>query len=477
MQELKKKYGLFTCIAMVAGIVIGSGVFFKADDVLNATGGNMWLSISAWLVGGLVMLCLCYTFCVIAAKHPNSPGLMGYADDLIGSKFSYFIGWFWTTIYAPCMVAVVCWISAMYTTTLLDLPDGGYIGAATWTIAIGYMVLLYAINTLAPKVAGKFQVSALVVKLVPLLLMAIIGTIVGLAKGTTMDNFGTVTAEVDGNPFFKAIIACLFAYDGWIIVTSIVPEIKNAKRNVPLGLLIAAIIVVGVYILYFVGMTSSLNVGVLMEAGDVGTQNAFSQIFSSMGGTLLFVFVVVSCLGTANGMMMSSTRSMYSLAQKRMCVGQGTFGHISPHTNVPTNSSVIGLVMSAMWFVVWYFSMTRWDGEFDISELPIVFLYVMFLPIFVAMMIKYKDVHWFNRFVAPIVSIGCVIFLVIALISKHQMYVLWFTVVFVGMQLIGWLLLYYGKKIHGSYCVEESTDQIRDLNDEIANDGGKWIVD
>ncbi|MDR1138841.1 MAG: APC family permease [Clostridiales bacterium] len=453
MTELRKKYGLFTCIAMITGIVIGSGVFFKSGTVLSSTGGNMYLSIAAWLVGGLIMLVLCYTFCVIAGKHPNSPGLMGYADDLIGKKYSYFIGWFWATMYAPVFSAVVSWVSANYTVVLFGLNDDG----AVWMIAMGYMLLLYTLNTLAPKISGKFQVSALVIKLIPLILMAIIGTIVGLVNGTTVDNFGTtVVTEAAENPFFTAIIACLFAYDGWIVVTSIVPEVKNAKKTVPLALLIGAIIIVGVYIVYFIGIASTMpTIDLITGNGNEVIKTAFSKIFSNVGGTLLFVFVIISCLGTANGMTMSSTRSMYALANKRMGIAQDTMGHVTPATNMPANSGLIGLLLSGVWLVVWYFSITRLGGAFDISELPIVFLYAMLVPIFVATMHKHKDLHWFNRFVAPIVSIGCTVFLIIALVYSHKWYVLWFLGVFAVVQIVGIMFMYIGKPQQNDYTEEK----------------------
>ena len=69
--KLEKKYGLITAIAMVVGIVIGSGVFFKAEKVLNATGGNVTLGILAWVIGGVIMISCAYTFAVMATNREN----------------------------------------------------------------------------------------------------------------------------------------------------------------------------------------------------------------------------------------------------------------------------------------------------------------------------------------------------------------------------------------------------------------------
>ena len=76
--ELKKKYGLLTAIAMVVGIVIGSGVFFKAEAVLKATGGNMPLGIAAWGIVGLIMIVCSYTFSIMATKYEKVNGVVDY---------------------------------------------------------------------------------------------------------------------------------------------------------------------------------------------------------------------------------------------------------------------------------------------------------------------------------------------------------------------------------------------------------------
>ena len=98
-----------------------------------------------------------------------------------------------------------------------------------------YMALVYFMNATAPRLAGKFQVSLTVIKLVPILLMAVIGTVAGLRSGLIVENF-TAAAAADAveSPLFAALAATSFAYEGWVIATTINAEIKNAKRNLPL---------------------------------------------------------------------------------------------------------------------------------------------------------------------------------------------------------------------------------------------------
>ena len=84
--KLEKKYGLFTAICMVVGTVIGSGVFFKAQNVLNLTEGNMTLGILAWIIGGLIMVACACTFAVLATKYEKVNGVVDYAEVLVGKK-------------------------------------------------------------------------------------------------------------------------------------------------------------------------------------------------------------------------------------------------------------------------------------------------------------------------------------------------------------------------------------------------------
>ena len=111
---LEKRYGLLTAIAMVVGIVIGSGVFFKAEKVLTATGGNLSLGILAWLLGGLVMILCAYNFALMATKHEKVSGVVDYAEVLVGGRYAYFFAWFAAVIYFPAMTSVVAWVAARY---------------------------------------------------------------------------------------------------------------------------------------------------------------------------------------------------------------------------------------------------------------------------------------------------------------------------------------------------------------------------
>lgn len=437
--KLDKKYGLLTAIAMVIGIVIGSGVFFKAEKVLTATGGNLLLGIIAWIIGGIIMIACAYTFAVMATKYEYVNGVVDYAEAAIGKTYGYYVGWFMAVIYYPTLTSVLAWVSARYTCVLFGFS---ITGGECMTIACLYLIGAFAMNSLSPVLAGKFQVSTTIIKLIPLLLMAVVGTIVGITSGMTVANFTIVVEKVDTfSGLFTAVVATAFAYEGWIIATSINAELKDAKKNLPRALIGGTFAIMLVYILYYIGLAGAVSNETMMAGGEAGAKLAFETVFSSIGGSLIFVFVIISCLGTLNGLMLGCTRGLYSIAVRGRGPKQDVFKQVDNITNMPTNSSVIGLLFCGIWLLFFYGAnlTDSWFGflSFDSSELPIVAIYAMYIPIFIMMIKKETELGAFKRFVMPILSICGCIFMMIAACFAHRMAVVAYLIVFVVIMIIG----------------------------------------
>lgn len=438
--KLNKKYGLSTAIAMVVGIVIGSGVFFKAEAVLKATGGNMPLGIAAWVIVGLIMIICSYSFATMATKYEKVNGVVDYAEMAVGEKYGYYVGWFLVTIYYPTLTSVLAWVSARYTCVLLGWD---ITGGSCMTIACFFLVASYAVNALSPVIAGKFQVTSTVVKLIPLMLMAVVGTVVGLTNGMTASNFShVIDAGVgSGEGLFASVVAVAFAYEGWIIATSINAELRDSKKNLPRALILGALIVVFVYIFYYIGLAGAVTTETLMENGQTGAKLAFQNIFGTVGGSLIFVFVIVSCLGTLNGLMLGCTRGMYSLAIRNRGPQPETFKQVDNITNMPTNSSILGLLFCGFWFLYFYGANLTdpWFGPFcfDTSELPIVTLYAAYIPIMIMFMLREKGFGTLKRVIMPALSVAGCVFMVVAACFAHKMAVVYYLIIFIVIMLIG----------------------------------------
>ena len=463
--KLEKKYGLFTAICMVVGTVIGSGVFFKAQVILQKTEGNMPLGILAWLIGGAIMICCILAFAAMAQKYEKVNGIVDYAEALVGERYGYYIGWFMATIYYPTLTSILAWVSARYTMVFLtscwpNIPllipaaqGGAVVGPECIALTLFYLCMSYAINALSPILAGKFQTSTTVIKFIPLTLMAVVGIIAGLfSPGKLLvSNFAaaTVTGGL-GAPLLASVCATAFAYEGWIISTSINSELKDAKRNLPRALIVGGIIIVATYTLYYLGVAGGATVDVLMAEGATA---AFLNVFGGVFGNILNLFIVISCLGTTNGLMLGCCRGMYSLAARGRGPKPELFGQVDKSSNLPTNSAIIGLLFGAAWILYFYVSnlaglwnnWTMFTGTpnehvimvFDPSELPILTTYAMYLPIFIQWMRKADDQNTVRRYVIPALAIAGSCFMVYASIVGHRWGNLWYLVVFAIIMLIG----------------------------------------
>lgn len=485
MEKLQKKYGLITAICMVVGIVIGSGVFFKAGKVLSNTGGNIGSSLLVVAIVGAIMIICSFVFATLSTKYEKINGVVDYAEAMLGKRYAYYVGWFMTTMYYPIITSTLAWVSAQYTAILfgLDISSAGHIAIATF-----YLIAGYAVNSLSPKIAGKFQVSTTIIKLIPLAIMAIVGTIIGLSNGTTIESFKTSLEGTSGiqNNIFSAVVAFAFAYEGWIIATSINSELKNSKKNLYIALFFGAIIVVGVYMLYFLGLSGVLTPSEIIGSGDELPQKAFTALFNSeVMGTIIMVFVVISCLGTMNGVMLGCCRGMYSLAARNEGPAPKVFSQIDKQTNMPHNSAIIALFLCACWLVQWqlfFFDNAAMGADrislfwcWESDEISIITLYAFYIPIFVTMMIKCKDLHPVKRFVMPGLATACCVFMCYCAYDTYKGHgQIWsYLAVFVIIMFIGFLFSADFKKLlskwtNGKYQYVEFVEN--DVEENEGND-------
>lgn len=444
--QLKKKYGLPTAIAMVVGVVAGSGVFFKAETVLTATGGNVRSGIAAWLLVGLIMIICSNTFAILAARYERASGLVDFAEAEAGPTFSFFLGWFMATVYYPSLNAILAWVTSRYLCMLFGVTDDT--GGMVMLFSAVFLILLFATNALAPYLAGKLQVTTTAIKLIPLICMAVGGTIAGMRSGMLARNIFTSSPPAAENGLLAAVIAVAFAYEGWIVTVSINGELKNARRNMPVALTLGSFIIVLIYMFYYIGLTGAVTTETLMESGQGGAFYAFESIFGAGVGTAVFVLVIVSCISTCNGLSLANCRGLYALAARKHLPAR--FAELDEHSNMPLASSIIGLVLALFWLMHFYGSNNPlpWFPDtfcFDSSELPIITLYAFYIPIFCLMMKKEKELSPITRYVMPGLAIlGCV-FMVAACMIVHRAEMPGYMTIFVIDMLVGLVILSHQK--------------------------------
>lgn len=401
---LEKKYGLLTAIAMVVGVVIGSGVFFKADDVLKMTDGNLLVALLAWVIGAFSMIFGALVFAEFAQRIEKSNGLVDYSEMAYGKRFGYLVGWFNGVLYFAPLSAILSWVAALYSMILLGSENPSN-SPMTWVIAAVYMILAYLVNYFSPILAGKFQVGSTVIKLIPLTLVAVIGSVAGLLNGVTMSNFKAAVGSFGsaGGTLATAVVATAFAYEGWIVAVTINSEIRDSKKNLPRALILGSLLVFLVYVFYFLGIASVLPTSEIIAQGDNAVSLATNQLFGPTASTILTVFVIVSCLGTLNGLVLSCMRIPYSLAIRNQGPLPKWLSQVNPKTHMPTYSALFACAMSFGYVALWYCSINETFGRYiGLDEIPIVMIYGLYIFLYVWYMREFKDLGFVKRFVLPI---------------------------------------------------------------------------
>ncbi len=449
--KLTKKFGLFTAICMVAGIVIGSGIFFKATSVFQNNNGNMLMSILTVLTVGILMTVCAYTFSILAGRYSNVNGIVDYAESTTGKLHAYSVGWFIATVYYPVVASTLAWVSSNYTCALFGIQSDN----VRLLITASYLTGSFLLNILSPKISGKFQVSTTVIKLIPLVIMAIGGTVAGLINGQTIENLTSATANtadtVGGTGFLGAIVAFAFAYEGWIIATCINAELHDAKKNLPRALVIGTFTVIVIYIAYFIGIAGVLSTEEIISAGDGLPKLAFTSLFggNAVFGTVIYVFIIISCLGTMNGVMLACCRGLYCLGARHQGPVPEKTVTLTEKSNMPIFSSLIGFIISAIWMLQWEFGLIRGMLpdiiSFENDELPVITLYAFYIPISINMMIKCKDLHPFKRFVLPSLSICAALFMIYSAFAAYKLQAIYYLIIFALIMLVG-LLFYRDEK-------------------------------
>ena len=257
----KNEYGLFTAIAMIVGIVIGSGIFFKSDNILVATGGSIALGVLVFCIAAIAIIFGSLTISQLASRSSQSGGLIAYAEENYNKSLACAFGWFQTFLYFPTLIAVVSWVAGIYICMLFGVE-----GTLEVQMLIGFAVMafLFVMNTLSAKLGGLFQNASTIIKLIPLALIAIAGLIFGDVSNISLSH----VTSMQSVGWIAAIAPIAFSFDGWVVATSIGHEIKDSKRNLPKALIIAPI-----FILYYIQgpLTTSMQAMNMAKEAMIGT--------------------------------------------------------------------------------------------------------------------------------------------------------------------------------------------------------------
>ena len=425
MTEIKKQYGIWTGIAMVVGIVIGSGVFLKAGGVLKLAGGNLKLSILAWFIGGLIMITSSFCFAVFATKVTKYNGVVDYVEVASNEKIGYSLAWMITSFYYPIVASIVALFAGSYFFKMIGLN----IGLTDWQnflFAFGIITLVVIMNYLSPIIASRFQISATVVKLIPILLIAIGGLFASLIVGNDYGIINAFKNNAEGYElnFGEAVKKTAFAYEGWVCATAINAELKDSKKNLPKALVGGTIAILVFYIVYYVSLSAILGNEANIIQDEKAPIVAFQKMFGTIGGSIFTFFIMISCLGTVNGVTMGCCRGMYTMSCRGQGIAPEKFSKIGKNKNISFLSCIYGYGCILLMLLVWYLAMQNvWIfghlGSMD--EIICAIIYAIYITMYIFIMKNFKELNVVKRFILPGLAIIGSLFFTICGTGLYQL--------------------------------------------------------
>lgn len=425
MTEIKKQYGIWTGIAMVVGIVIGSGVFLKAGGVLKLAGGNLKLSILAWFIGGLIMITSSFCFAVFATKVTKYNGVVDYVEVASNEKIGYSLAWMITSFYYPIVASIVALFAGSYFFKMIGLN----IGLTDWQnflFAFGIITLVVIMNYLSPIIASRFQISATVVKLIPILLIAIGGLFASLIVGNDYGIINAFKNNAEGYElnFGEAVKKTAFAYEGWVCATAINAELKDSKKNLPKALVGGTIAILVFYIVYYVSLSAILGNEANIIQDEKAPIVAFQKMFGTIGGSIFTFFIMFSCLGTVNGVTMGCCRGMYTMSCRGQGIAPEKFSKIGKNKNISFLSCIYGYGCILLMLLVWYLAMHNvWIfghlGSMD--EIICAIIYAIYITMYIFIMKNFKELNVVKRFILPGLAIIGSLFFTICGTGLYQL--------------------------------------------------------
>lgn len=345
--QFKREIGVFGGVSIIGGIMIGSGIFYLGSYVIMRCGMNLGLALICWILGGLISLFggLCYA--ELGAAMPRAGGSIVYLNEAFHPVVGFMSGFTGMLIGGPGTVAAlaIALMTALRDTIGLD-DTGIKISAIVITVVMtGY-------NLIGVKFAAMIQNLSMVAKLIPIFVILVTAlTVGGESPSMSLDSAFAHAASNDTNVLSMmafAIVATLWAYEGWTNLNTVTEEMKEPRRNLPLALIIAIGGVTVLYALFNFAIMRVLPYDTIVskiQAKEVylGTEVA-TRVLGPAGAAIVSAGMIISMFGSLNGFMLAGPRVAYAMSAEGHFFK--IFSYLHPRFRVPSNAIILQCVIS-----------------------------------------------------------------------------------------------------------------------------------
>lgn len=364
--HLKKNLNIWMALSLVVGMVIGSGVFFKATPVAKYS-TSFLLIFLAWFLGGVMSICGALVAAEFSSRYTKTGGLYVYLDKIYGKEISFLFGWMNTLIYTPAILSALSVLFADQVTNFL-----GKTQLIHDIIAILILTVVILVNIIGNKYGGILQLAATVLKLIPIVLIILFG----LIRPFESSSFVTITNTTRN--FGLAVLSTLWAYDGFLSVPNVAGEMKNAKKNLVLVLIFGMLFVMLVYILINLSYVNVIGIEKLAFS-DNAIGLISNKLFGKVGSFLISIGIIISILGTLNGFALTGIRIPYAMAKNRHFVFNEFFSSLHERFATPINSSILIYILSILYIFTRSFNRLTDLAMFSTWIFYVLFFFGLFL--------------------------------------------------------------------------------------------------
>jgi APA family basic amino acid/polyamine antiporter len=354
---LRRVLGLWPAVSIVIGTAIGSGIFLVPSDMIKAVGSPAMV-FAVWVFGGVLTLFGALSYAELAAALPDAGGEYVYLNAAYGPFFGFVYGWTQTWVAKSASLAT---LATGFYTYLSDFFPG--LRATAYTVhypigpgggpleirfgqffAIGLILFLAGVNYFGVRLGGGVQVAVTGLKLALIAGLTAAGLWYGISTHTDIANLHSgMNADPGGVAgFFAALVAALWAYDGWNNAGMLGSEIERPQRNLPLALIGGTLAMIGIYLLANLAYFSVLS-GAEVGASERVAADMMRRVLGSPGGAAVSLAAMISIFAALNGSLLSGSRVPYAMARN------GYFFHVLGHVHPRFRTPSVSILLLGLW--------------------------------------------------------------------------------------------------------------------------------
>ncbi|MEY2413420.1 MAG: basic amino acid/polyamine antiporter, family [Acidobacteriaceae bacterium] len=340
--------------AIVVGTIIGSGIFLVPAEMMQAV-GSARLVYLAWIVGGMLSFFGALTYSELGAMKPQAGGEYVYIRDAYGPLAGFLYGWTWFVIAKPASIATITTglvriletfsVFAFLKNQLISVPFSITYGQIA---AIGATLVISVLNYVGVRRAGEFQLIFTLLKVAIILAIVFIGFSYG---GGSWSHFSQSYTAAKGGVagFMAALVAALWAYDGWNDVNMVAGEIRKPERSIPVALILGVATVGALYMLVNAAVQFVLPADVI-AAAQRPASDAIALVLGTAGASIVSAGMALSMLVTLNGTILSGARVPFAMSRDRYFFAK--LASVHPRFHTPSAAIVVQASLAILLLLV-----------------------------------------------------------------------------------------------------------------------------